>query len=370
MQNKPLQKIRSYKYSDIIVLFLLARLIYLLIMLISGNHISTILKLFDAGEYLSIASSGYTSDKQTAFFPFLPILIRFTTQYGAMLVCNLCFAVSILFLKKLGCNFWVLATFALGPMGFFSMLLYTESIFFFFTIVAFYLYKNRKKPVVMGILLGLSVMTRSTGSLLFFAVFIGMCIQCIKKELRFRNIVIAYIPATLISLIYPTYLQITRGNWKLFVDCQYTEWNKVRSSVFKNVLISIKMIFTDTYPFRSDVYEPLEKANEAISLIFLIMFITYVAVSVFAMIKKRKIDAEEITVIAYIILTLLATNSTIKNPYVDAPTVSFYRYYLAIFPVYLIQNKTAPEFRKFGFALTLILGIFTSLLYCINMFFY
>ncbi|MCQ2502397.1 MAG: hypothetical protein MJ084_01390 [Saccharofermentans sp.] len=370
MTNSRLKAIKKAKYTDIISLFIISRIVYLVIMLLSGFPLATTLQSFDAEFYLNIARNGYSSIQSTAFFPLFPMVIRFTTLYGALLINNLAFLASLFILKKLGSNTWVLAVFALGPMGFFSMLLYTESLFFFFTVFAFYLMKNRKYPLLMGIALGLSVLTRSSGSMLFFAIFIGMCIQFAKKEIKFRSIIIAYVPATVLALIYPVYLQTAFGNWKQFVDCQFTDWNKIKSNIFKTIWTGLKMIFTDAYPYRSDAYKPLQITNEVLSLFLLALFVIYIVTVICSFIKKRKVDTEELVLIIFVALTLYAVNTTIRDPYLDSPTVSFYRYYYGTFPICLMMNKKNIIAQELFTVFTAALGMITSFVFCLNFFFY
>jgi hypothetical protein len=80
-----------------------------------------------------------------------------------------------------------LAVVAVSPLALFTSIEYTESLFLFFTVFAFYLFIQDKYHFAMGILLGLSVLTRNTGSLLFFAIFIGMVVRAVRDRNNIQN---------------------------------------------------------------------------------------------------------------------------------------------------------------------------------------
>ena len=366
---KELKVTKKFEHSDILLLFIASRIFFIVMMLASGRTFADILGFFDAEHYIAIAKTGYTA-KITTFFPVIPMIIRFTTQVGLLVINNLCFLGSLYFLKKLNSNKIILATFALSPMGFFSMLIYTESVFFFLSVLAFYMFMNNKNPLLMGIVIGLSVMTRSVGSMLFFAIFVGMCIQWLRHKIKISRIFITYIPATALALIYPVYLQLTYGNWKLFMDSQFTDWYRESSNIFKTYFISLKMLFTNSYTFRPDGYVLVERINEALSTILLTVLIVFVVRCVIRMIKARSVNEEELVMAIYVLLSAIAINGTIRNPNLDAPTDSFYRYYYTMFPLYLMLRRCKPVTTKVALGFTVSVSFLISFVYCINVFFY
>ena len=166
----------------------------------------------DGTWYYDIAKNGY-QDFTTAFFPLSPMIIRYGGPFFAIVINNLLMLGSTYLLYK---NFSkeVAIFFLLSPIQVYSLSFYTESLFLFFTIAAYCSYKQHK-PYLTGILLGLGVCSRSFGSLLFFAIFIDMCVlwwndrknQNTKQHLI--TILKTYVPATIISCIYPFYLYKT-----------------------------------------------------------------------------------------------------------------------------------------------------------------
>ena len=334
------------KYADVIALFLVSRICFAVILLVSGKTVPELVYLFDSELYRQIAENGYYKDFLTAFFPMIPLIMRFLTGYGLIVINQICLFISMVLLKKLleedaksPSAKYILLIFAFSPVAYFSLTGYTESIFFVLTLGAFYLFVKNKLPWLMGILLGLSVFTRNTGSIVFFALFVGMVIRWIRKETKFTDIILAYVPATLISVIYPVYLQVKFGNWKIFVDCQYENWLKIHSNFFKTCFISFKMIFTNAYDY--DIYTlVLFRINEVITILMTI-FLICLCVKEFK--KLKKLDAVSVVSVLVMLLSVVIFATTIMDPEYNAPTRSFYRYYCGMFPAFTLLYDLNPK---------------------------
>lgn len=362
------------EYKEVLILFAVSRLVFALMMLISGKTYLQILDTFDGELYKRIASEGYSEVYLTAFFPMIPLIIRSLTQFGLIAVNQISLIFSMVILQKIIKDRYkspyttlILTIFAFAPVSFFSLVNYTESIFFLITIAAYYLFICNHRPVLMGILIGLSVFTRNTGAVIFFAIFIGMCIRFIRKETKFSDILKAYISATIISLIYPVYLQIEFGNWKIFADCQYTDWYKIRSNIFKTIYIQLQMIFTETYPFHGIDRVILFRTNEIYTLLITALLIY---ISVMALRGLTKAKADDIVAAAILIGAILLFNTTIRGPELDAPTDSFFRYYLGLFPAFTLLNKANDKVLKIWFMIAIFMGCFTSFIFSRGVFFF
>ncbi len=374
--NKPRFDIKNY--SVVLIAFAFSRIFFALMMFLSGrNSYSAILELFDANHYINIALYGYYHDSVSAFFPLFPLIIRYLGKIGAIVVNNLCFLGSLLILDKLIAvdsneetnKTIILMTFALSPIGFFSMILYTESIFVFLTLICFYLFKLRKYFFLSGILLGLSVCTRNTGSMLFAAIFIGLCILWYRKEIKFTDILKQYIPATLLSISYPAFLQYKYGNWKLFVDTQAEVWLKANSNILKTTLISLKIVFTDNVPGDGEMDTiVLFKLNEALSLVLLALCITLIVIELIRC--KEKPSVNSLVCLLYFFLCIFCINLSIRNPEVDCPTISYFRYYYGTFPIFYLLNNFKQRALTLVFIGTLVISMFTSMIFSLGVFFY
>lgn len=361
--------------KDVLVLFLLAKIISVVIFLISHHSFYEVLSLYDGEHYISIANNGYSSPMLTAFFPVVPLLIRYIGQIGVVIVNNLAFLVSLLVINKLLTKyyksseaFWVTFALAVGSLGFFSSILYTESLYFMLTSLAFYLFCEKKHGLPLGIVLGLAVATRNTGSMLFFAIFIGMCLMLYRKEIKFKTIVITYIPATLISILYPAYLQIKFGNWKMFMDVQFSDWLRVPSNIFNTVYQSI-LVISGHYTYDA-ASTPYYKLNECITLVLLALMLTLIVREALPMIREKRLIADRLVTLLFSLAFLFAITASIKNPALDTPTASYPRFYMATFPFYtMLRNFKTKTIQLISIGI-LLLSLLTTSLFAMDIFFY
>ena len=325
--------------KQLAIAYILSRL--LLIGLLYALNGFDITKLFDCEHYINIAKNGYTQPMEYAFFPLLPLIIRYFGIFGTCIINQIAVIGTTYFIYKiaeeqfhidpvLACRIWLVS-----PISMFTILPYTEPLFIFFTIASYYLYKNKKYYILAGIFLGLSVMIRSTGSLLFFTIALFMFINLLKKEEKFLNCVKVFVPATIISLIYPIYLQITLGNWKFFMDVQYTEWGKIHSNLL-NTFLKFPFVLTVSHPFVRVVYA----IDFIITGIFIILLIIFLAKKI---IKK---DITNYDIYTYMIISLLVITATCSGE--KSPMVSYYRYFYACFPVFFLlpQKKYVLNIHK------------------------
>ena len=360
-----LSKIDYYK---IILAFLLSRLFFLIIIKIVNTDFETVCSLFDAEHYRYIADTGYT-EPMTAFFPIVPILIRIFGDTGIIIINNTAFLISMFILYELldEKQVFPLYVYTFSPISFYSMIEYTEALFMFFTILSFYLFVKRRFGIIFGIVLGLCSATRSVGSMLFFAIFIGMIILWYKKEIKIVDIFKTYIPATIISCLYPLYLQINFGNWKLFVDVQYDYWIRIDTNMFNTFEEQLDIIFNNNHYINCTnatvcMYRLNEEITIAIGFVFIILLIVTI--------RNKCYDENFIVTIVYAVASILCFNTTIRDPYIDAPTTSFFRYYMSIFPIYLSIGILPKIFQLIIMFWMICLSSITTLLFVTGVYFY
>ena len=367
--------------KDVFLLFALSRLLFAAVLLIAQKSYADVLLLFDAEHYRNVAAIGYQKEYMTACFPMAPLVIRYLGHVGAVIVNHLAFFFSLVFLKQLILKMkveakacYVLALVAFSPLALFISLEYTEALFFFFTVTAFYLYVTRRNPLLIGVVLGLSVATRNTGSLLFFAIFVGMVMEMIRsKEYKkwIKNIVIAYVPATAISLIYPIFLQIRFGNWKLFMDCQYGYWLRIKSDIFKTIWVSLQVVFTDTYKYGGEMDAiVLFKINEAFSLLLMALLIFLIVREILIMKRAGKISIPSVVAVIYSVLFIIALCMTIRDPEYNAPTACYYRYYASLFTLYLGLGRFKEKTVQICMFITMLITLLTASVFCLGVFFF
>jgi len=254
--NKFVNNIDSLKY--IFKLYLITRIILILLMVISEFALSSgissiyyhVFDLFDNEHYLNIAKFGYTKEFEYAFFPLIPLLIRYLGKIGFLFFNQIWVFCSgfLLYLIsdkifKMKENYYPTLLYFISPISIFTCMFYTEGLFLFLTILSFYLFKNKKNYLALGITLGLSVLTRSLGSMLFFSIFVFMAIDWFKKKEKFKNILLTYIPATIISCLYPIYLYTRTGDLLYFMTVQYTHWGRISTNVFTIFFDVFKYVF-------------------------------------------------------------------------------------------------------------------------------
>lgn len=116
-----MQKTIQSKYAKIIIIFLCSRITYGIIIAACGSSISQLCTQWDSEHYLSIAQNGYTSVWQTAFFPLIPVLIRFIGVKGLLIVNQAAFFAVLFLLYSLTAKkeSYILQLFAFGSCVFF-----------------------------------------------------------------------------------------------------------------------------------------------------------------------------------------------------------------------------------------------------------
>lgn len=158
---------------------------------------------WDGGHYLGIAREGYSEKFQYAFFPLYPLLIRLFNQVvGNFLMSAILISVASAFFglhllyrmiaedfnKKLAERASLALLFF--PASFFFLTAYSEGLFFFLSVAAFYLFK-KNKLVWATMALVLVSATRLVG----LAVVVALWIDIITREgLNRKNWFILFAP--------------------------------------------------------------------------------------------------------------------------------------------------------------------------------
>lgn len=344
-------------YLSILILFIITRIVlFAAAFWLTEGNLKHALYNFDIEHYLDIAQNGY-KDYTVAFFPLIPMLMRFFNLFGipvlgTMIVNNIAALLSAFLLYKLTNNLNCTKLFLCSPIAVFTFIAYTESLFILLTLLVLYLYKN-EKYFWAGICLGLGVTCRSLAAMLFFSVFIVMAIKFFKKELSIKSIFKMYIPATLLSLTYPVFLQIKFGNWKAFMDVQYDYWWRMPSNLITTIIKDVEFMITQ------------DSIIQNVQIIYhFILLLAMITLIVFAYKKLRK-TKDEITFIsiAYLALSILSIYSTCRIPQAGGlPSASFYRYFYGCISVYILPTIFGSEmFEHFKNKYLLTTDIFISL---------
>jgi 4-amino-4-deoxy-L-arabinose transferase-like glycosyltransferase len=355
-----MQEYKNY-FKKILAFFLISRLIiysfYMIIFFLEDKQlVLEILTTADAKHYLNIALNGYSLSNKSlyAFFPLFPIIIKVFSFFNieiigtiifnniiSLLNCYLFYKLGKLLSIKENNIYAITLMYILSPIIFFETILYGEALIIFLTLSTFYLFfKNDKKIfdyILLGLCLGLNVFVKSTGSIYFFIIFIAFLIKFIKKQEKLLNIIITYLIATLISIIYPIYLFIKTGNLLYFVDVQFEYWSRIKSNIFYTIYLDIKTILVTNTPF---------SIVNIITFIINYLVLGIIVYLIIKNIKNKNMLLFNITEIIFI-LTLFSTCRFYSDYNGNLPTFSFFRYYLSCplfyFLINIEQNKIIKD---------------------------
>ena len=344
--------------KQIIICFLLSRLILVLFLII--NKDLSIFELYDSIHYINMAEHGYIEEYLYAFFPLYPILIKILSiiipsfHISGALISNICSFLSLLILNELtkeNQNKFNIICFTFSPILAFSSIVYTESLFMLLTLLGFYLYK-KDKYLLSGIVVGLSILTRNSGIILWGAIGLDMLYRFFikkDKDFKFKNILIFGITSLLIGMIYPLYLYIKTGNFLEFATVQDKYWNRLNGTFIHGIINDIKVIIRSSGARLFNIIIFLENW-----ISFIITFI--LGIKIF---KKDKVSS------IYIIVSLIAFTITYRdiNYWQTLSSISLFRYIFNLFPIYIyLLNNKKKNTNILIFMIFLLLSLYNTLL--------
>ena len=309
---------------------------------------------FDGMHYTYIARRSYGYSQQ-AFFPLYPTIMRklMTLPFlnnavtAGILVSTAFFLAGLyLFVKLIRLDYssdvvkWTILALLLFPVSFFFTSIYTEGLFFFLTVAAFYSARTRHW-LLAGIFGALASYTRFIGIFLLPALFF----EWWQQGRRFKH----FLPLLLIPLglgIYMIYLNRTTGDPLAFFHVQ-VNFAQLRSE--KLILLYqvfwryVKMLFT------------VNRADPLYLTIVLefVSGIVFLVTTVYSFIKHR---------LSYSVFNFLAyLTPTLTGSFTSLP-----RYVLLCFPSFLLIGELlsrSPLARKivlgtFALAFIIFLSLF------------
>ncbi len=191
---------------------------------------------WDSAWYLSIMMRGYSFSPQSfVFSPLLPLLGRafnliFQNPVASLSVCSLIFGVLWIPFYQLVAEKYIskqaalgsALMFALSPYVFlFTTVAYSEGLFLFFTLGAWYLFL-RGKVAIASSLAAISALTRISGAVLVLPMLIVTLRE--KSTQRIRRIAFSLLPL-LALLSWLSYCQLTANDFFAFMHV--TEWSSL-----------------------------------------------------------------------------------------------------------------------------------------------
>jgi Gpi18-like mannosyltransferase len=281
---------------------------------------------WDAHWYMSISSDGYQwiqgDQSNVAFFPLYPLLVKvigglFGGHYletGLLLSAVFLFAGLLFFYKLVRIDFsdaiagravWFLAIF---PTTVFFNSFYTESLFMFTSIAAFY-YARKKRWALAGIWGFLAALTRITGTFILLPLLYEYLSQrsFSFKRLRPSVLWISLIPVGLLT--YMAYLYYSFGLPLAFAETQASGWGHELTSFTASISHDISILVRQW-----ELWVIYEFAATVLLLVAIIAGI------------KKKLPG---SYILYMIISLLF-------PLAGGTTKSMSRYLLVVFPLFIV----------------------------------
>jgi Mannosyltransferase (PIG-V) len=296
---------------------------------------------WDSGYFLTIAQYGYANPLQTtAFFPAYPLLVRAVGSVlgghdivaGVVVSLVACLGAFVLLYElvraKLGEDVARRATLylALFPTALFLGAVYSESLYLFFSVAAFYA-ASRRRWFPAGVVTGLAILTRIAGVALLPALAI-LAWRAPDRRRAFAGLALS-LP---IAAVWPAWLWGAHGDPFLFLRAERDGWQRHLSpagpfgGLWDGSVAgwkSVHQLFTHTNLFPG-VDDGLQAA--AINLEALAATILIIAMGVYVW---RRLGA------AYGVFVLGSVALPLASPGPTFPLLSMPRFALGVFPIFI-----------------------------------
>ena len=363
-------------FKIILLMFLLSRLYFLTIAIFSAYFIKTepgylgvqvsqdepfwiwVWANMDGRHFINIASLGY-SGTNFAYFPLYPLLINLVSHlgltpiYAGILISSLATIFSLYFLFKVvnlddyggkdkrRFSLEVIILLLFFPFAFILTSVYSDSLFLLLTTASFYFARSRHW-LIAGIFAFLASLTRLSGIALIPALALEWWLQGGKKKIGWRGLT-APLGSLLGFVVYPLYLQIQFGNWRLFQSA-FSAWKQDQFVLLPQVIFRYFKILTIVSPALLVYW---------VAALELVSFILYFALAIYVT-KKIRVSYGLFMMVVLLLVTFTGT-------FAGTP-----RYLNHLFPAFIglaIYLSTHPRFRFIYYLATIILGITLTALF-------
>ncbi len=193
---------------------------------------------WDSLYYILVGKLGYThipgifKYKDTAFFPFIPLLVRFLGAWTLLLLEQVTFAICIILLKDFGERVGLSRSnairaawlFALCPTAIYFSSIYAEPWTIFGALVSLY-FASRQRWLIAAAMGFITAMTQGTGILFGVFPLVLFFYSMLKQDFRMvRNSLIWGLGCALGLSVYMAYLAVRYHDPFLFSTIQTTLW--------------------------------------------------------------------------------------------------------------------------------------------------
>lgn len=309
---------------------------------------------WDGHHYLTIAEFGYYRMQEYAFFPLYPLLIKITTYLsGSFLLSGIvinvvCAFLGFLFLYKLmyievnkEIAFKTILLLFLFPTSFFFVVVYSEALFFLFTILTFYSLK-KEKYFLAALFSGLATATRPLGLAVAAAVFYQLILLTKKKQLKYYMSWMRVIGLSIFSvsgiIFYMAFLFFESSSPFSFLTAQ-SNWNRNPGLPWEGILLNILNIIAS------------ENILLSLSVVWEFLFAVF---GLGIVLRSFRFLPTHYSLYALISLLLPLTTSSL---------MSFPRFLLPIFPLFMVLSliRNRLTFLTYGIVSTALLIYFSIL---------
>lgn len=313
---------------------------------------------FDGVHYLTISRIYYGANYTQTFFPVYPLLIRFLSKIlflknnllAGLIISNVFLIASLITFKKLlildgekKYLKWILLFILIYPFSFYYGSVYSESLFLFFTILSFYL-ARQKKWLFSGICGAVASATRLFGIFIFPALLWEYFSQKKEKVNSLNFLYLGLIPLGL--LLYMAYLQYAYHDALLFWHSQPV-FGAARTG--SSIVLLPQVIYRYLKILLTVNINNISFWNAFLELLTF-CFVFFILLLSFQ--KKIRIPYLIYSWLCLIIPTMTGTLSSIP------------RYTIIIFPIFIILGKINNKALKISlFTVFTILTIITSVLF-------
>ena len=277
---------------------------------------------YDTNWYLKIAQAGYAAnDGSMAFLPLYPLLIRLLGSIlgddllAALLISNIALFFGLYFLFNLTSELMdqpsakrTLAYFVIFPTSFFLFAAYTEALFFLWVVFAFHA-ARKDHWVLAGFLGALAALTRMQGVLLF----IPLTIIWYRNEWKERPNLLRGLPLLLIPVAFLSFQIYTGRNYATSLE---SHWLARTSTPWENFWLAIRSF--------------LDASGNLLTFFNLIVAAGFLGMCI-PVWKRLPLEFSLFTILV-LVVPLFRTNE-------GEPLVSYGRYALAAFPVFMILGN-------------------------------
>jgi hypothetical protein len=298
--------------------------------------------LYDSYNYAQIATEGYSEDRLTAFFPLFPLIVHgfvtvtgFDVYWAGFIMSNFFFVCSLWLLYRLmtkrglseRVKMITLSVLSFFPSSYFFSAFYTESFFLFLALSAFLCWGNNRRGAAYFIG-GLAALTRIVGVWIPLAFFAE---RWIRRKLDVKDFAYAWV-SSLMFLLYPAYLWLTKGDPMLFIKVQADYFRRITAFPFSP-------IYRDLATTVNGKIEPIILFHMTLILVFL----GYLAWAIRQRYKGTDVPWSEFVYTFGLIATPLC--SMVQS--VSISSHGLMRYFLTVFPLFIfLGNHLDKVFRR------------------------